>query len=277
MHYYGTSGEYNCLVMDLLGPSLEDLFNYCGRKFSLKTVLLLADQMIHRLEYLHCKNFIHRDIKPDNFAMGLNDKWTTVHVLDFGLAKRFRNPDTLVHNAYKEKKNLTGTARYVSKNTHMGIEQSRRDDLESLGYVFLYFLRGSLPWQGLRAKTKEDKYQKILQCKKSTPIETLCQSFPYEFVSYLRYVSSLQFDERPDYRYLRRLMKIAFQRAGYKCDFEYDWIVKYKKEPVDHNAPPDPIVAKVLSTSQIKNNNERIEQFIETHKTANAPKYTVIG
>lgn len=264
MHYYGTSGDYNCLVMDLLGPSIEDLFNYCDRKFSLKTVLMLADQMIHRLEFLHCKNFLHRDIKPDNFAMGLKDKSNIVFLLDFGLAKRYRNPDNLIHNIYRENKNLTGTARYVSLNTHFGAEQSRRDDLESLGYVFFYLLKGSLPWQGLRAKTKEEKYKKIYQCKKTTPIETLCQTLPYEFVTFMKYVRSLAYDERPDYRYVRRLMKIAFQRAGYTCDFEYDWIKKFKKGPVDPNSVASDEVSRVLKPEQYRNNISKVEGYISS-------------
>lgn len=142
VHWFGQEGDYSVLVMDLLGPSLEDLFNFCSRKFSLKTVLLLADQLIARLEYIHSKNFLHRDIKPDNFLVGLGKKENIVYAIDFGLAKKFRDPKTHQHIPYNENKNLTGTARYASLNSHLGIEQSRRDDLESLGFVLLYFNRG---------------------------------------------------------------------------------------------------------------------------------------
>lgn len=226
----GVNGEDNVLVLDLLGPSLEDLFVYCGRKFSLKTVLMLADQMIARIEFMHAKGFLHRDIKPDNFLMGLGRKANQVYIIDFGLAKRYRDPNTNRHIPYRENKNLTGTARYASCNTHLGIEQSRRDDLESLGYVLLYFLRGSLPWQGLKAATKKQKYDKICEKKLSTPIEVLCKSHPVEFASYFHYCHSLTFDQRPDYGFLKRLFQDLFTREGYESDYIFDWtILKYQQ------------------------------------------------
>lgn len=219
----GSEGDYNVMVMELLGPSLEDLFNFCSRRFSLKTVLLLADQMISRIDYIHSRDFIHRDIKPDNFLMGLGKKGNLVYIIDFGLAKKFRDTRSKKHIPYRENKNLTGTARYASINTHLGIEQSRRDDLESLGYVLMYFNLGALPWQGLKAANKRQKYERISEKKLSTTIMSLCKGFPSEFVNYLNFCRQMHFEQRPDYCYLRKLFRNLFHRLGFTYDYVFDW------------------------------------------------------
>lgn len=223
VRWFGREADFNVLVMDLLGPSLEDIFNTCNRKLSLKSVLMIADQMIARIEFIHSKNYIHRDIKPDNFLLGLGSKANVVYAIDFGLVKKYRDPKTHQHIPYAENKNLTGTARYASLNTHLGIEQSRRDDLEAIGFVFMYFLRGSLPWQGLKTNTKKERYDKIAQKKQSTPIEVLCKGYPQEFATYLNYCRSLRFDDKPDYSYLRRLFRDLFFRENFQPDFVFDW------------------------------------------------------
>ncbi|KAJ5642773.1 Casein kinase I [Penicillium lividum] len=223
--WFGTEDDYNAMVLDLLGPSLEDLFNFCHRRFSLKTILLLVDQLISRLEYIHAKSFIHRDIKPDNFLIGIGKRSNQVNVIDFGLSKRYRDPRTHSHIAYRENKKFSGTARYASINNHMGVEQSRRDDMESLGYVMLYFCRGSLPWQGLKATTKKQKYDHIMQKKKSTSTEVLCRGFPIEFAVYMNYSRSLRFDENPDYAYMRKLFRDLFTREILQYDYVFDWTV----------------------------------------------------
>ncbi|CAH8262750.1 unnamed protein product [Arabidopsis lyrata] len=240
MKWYGVEGDYNVLVMDLLGPSLEDLFGYCHRKFSLKTVLMLADQMINRLEFIHSKSYLHRDIKPDNFLMGLGRRANQVYIIDYGLAKKYRDSSTHRHIPYRENKSLIGTPRYASLNTHLGIEQSRRDDIESLGYILMYFLKGSLPWQGLKAGNKKQKYDKISEKKVSTSIETLCRGHPTEFASYFHYCRSLRFDDKPDYAYLKRLFRNLFIREGFQFDFVFDWTVYKYQQSQSGNPQPRP-------------------------------------
>jgi len=230
VYFYGQEDEYFVLVMDLLGPSLEDLFNYCGRSFSLKTVLLLAEQMLDRIESVHSFEFIHRDIKPDNFLIGLTKNFNTVYIIDFGLSKRYINPKTRRHIPFIEGKSLTGTARYASINTHLGYEQARRDDLETLGYVLMYFNRGGkLPWQGLKAKSKTQKYNRISKVKRETSIDALCQNCPKQFSEYLKYCRNLDFAAKPDYKYMRGLFKDLFKKKGFVKDGRYDWVVKATK------------------------------------------------
>lgn len=179
--------------------------------------------MILRLEWLHSKNLIHRDIKPDNFLMGIGMQCNTVFLADYGLAKRYRN-SVGKHIKYRDDKSLTGTARYASVNTHYGSEQSRRDDLESLGYVLVYFMKSKLPWQNLKTRDRtKNRYEAIAEKKLTTSIPTLCLGCPAEFQMYLQYCRGLKFDETPDYNYLRQLFKVLLSSMGYELDHIYDW------------------------------------------------------
>ena len=230
------------MVFDLLGPSLEDLFNYCRRRFSLKTVLMVADQLLHRLEFIHMKNVIHRDIKPENFLMGTGRLGNQVYVTDFGLATQRRDVQIKTDPTGAAKRHLIGTATFASINGHLGIceclplvfpaqilstvpVQDRCDDLESLGYMCLYFLRGSLPWQGLKASDRTQKDELILEKKRTISTEDLCGDLPKEFRTYFDYIRSLDFDETPSYSYLHKIFRKLFVREGFDYDYVFDWTV----------------------------------------------------
>lgn len=167
--------------------------------------------------------------------MGIGQRGNLVYVIDFGLAKKFRDPATNLHIPYRDKKRLTGTARYTSINSHLGVEQSRRDDLESLAYVLLYFLRGSLPWQGI-GNTNKRKYNKVMQQKMTTPSDELCHGFPREFAMFLQYARSLRFNDRPDYSFSRKLFRDLFIRQGFQYDYIFDWSLPQRSVEDDPNS-----------------------------------------
>ena len=222
---YGYSGDFNVLVMQLLDKSLEDLINKYNT-FSIKTVAILGYQMVNILQYIHDRHIIHRDIKPDNFVMGAQEDNAKLYILDFGLAKKYRSSRTLVQYPYVKKKKLTGTARYASIHALEAYEQSRRDDLESVGYVLMYFLRGNLPWQGLKVRSKEDRYKKILEKKKETSTQDLCKEFPHEFFEYVDYTKNLEYEENPDYDFLRQKFLDVLKGLNEEMDYIYDWTTK---------------------------------------------------
>ena len=221
---YGYSNKYNILVMELMGKSLEDIFeSFVVKKMSPRCVCNIGYQMIEILEFIHNKHVIHRDIKPDNFVVGLKEKRKYIYILDFGLSKKYRSSRTLQHYQKVKNKNLTGTARYASINALNGLTQSRRDDLEAIGYVLMYFLRGRLPWQGIPVKNKEDRYRKIMEKKIATSADELCRGFPSEFAEYINYTRNLEYEQDPDYYYLKNLFLEVLGRDGFRIDCYYDW------------------------------------------------------
>lgn len=220
--HHGQEGRYHCMVMDLLGKSLEDRMKTCNGRFNVLSAALVAEQLLTRIEYLHSKGIVHRDIKPENFMFGLNDKIHHLYVIDFGLSKRYF---VTTHAQSRTKLSLTGTARYASINAHRGYEQSRRDDLEAIGHMLFYFIRGSLPWSGLAAKTQEEKYRKICQKKEETSLDELCTGFPDAFKIYLRMARGLEFKERPDYQGLRKLFRDVRNSCGPGIeDHDFQWL-----------------------------------------------------
>lgn len=231
VHWFGLHEPlYNVMVMDLLGPSLQDLFAYCDHRFSVKTTLMLADQMLEIMEYIHSRQYIHRDIKPDNFMIGLGDNANRVFILDFGLAKKVSPQRFSVgHIGCHVVHPLVGTVRYAGVHAHMGQDEGPRDDLESLGYCWVYFLRGSLPWQGVSARTRDEKFARIHEMKKKTSSAALCEGLPNEFARFLDYVRPMRKDERPDYKRLREAFRKLAADSGYENDNQFDWIKKLQE------------------------------------------------
>ena len=267
---FGKTTDYNIMIMELLGESLVFYFDI-KKKFSVKTVSMIAYQLLNILEFIHDKHIIHRDIKPDNLLMGLNEKNAVLYLIDFGLAKKFRSSKTLMQYPYIRKKKMTGTARYASIHALEEMEQSRRDDLESMAYVLLYFLRGSLPWQGLKVKSKENRYKKILALKKEITSEQLCDTFPEEFKIFLDYAKNLGYTENPNYEKLRNdFLVLVREKMCRSFDFIYDWTTKSEIQQRNDNI--DILNGRIDVDNNTNNNNgyiTNIEKEEEKNKDEN--------
>ena len=221
---FGYSGSYIILVMELLGKSLDKIFNELpSRKMSIRCVCNIAYQLIVIFEAIHNCDIIHRDIKPANIAIGREEKSKYIYLLDFGLSKKYRSSKTKKQFPFVKNNKLIGNARYSSINALEGGTQSRRDDLESIGYVLLYLLLGRLPWQGHISHSKEDKYYKIREIKSSTTAEQLCEGLPPQFEEYIKYTRNLQYEENPDYNYLKNLFLRVLKNYNWEFDYYYDW------------------------------------------------------
>mmetsp|Transcript_3714 Transcript_3714/g.11703 ORF Transcript_3714/g.11703 Transcript_3714/m.11703 type:complete len:349 (+) Transcript_3714:122-1168(+) len=241
-YFYGAQGRWNCLVMEYLGKSLEDRVQESGGTFSVQTTVLVADQILGRIEYLHSKGIVHRDIKPENFMWGAGEKQHHLYLIDFGLSKKYYERR---HAHMRTRLNLTGTARYASLNAHRGVEQSRRDDLEAIGHMLMYLLLGVLPWSGLEARTKKEKYQKIMEKKESTRLSDLCQGFPKAFELYLHRCRRMGVRERPDYNSLRKLFNDVRERiereSGQRVrEYDFQWNVG---KDLGHIVPLAPVTS----------------------------------
>lgn len=267
----GTAGKCTVMVMELLGESLEALHTKCGRKFSLKTVAMLAIQLLERIEWQHGNGFLHRDIKPDNFLMGLGERASTVYMIDMGLSKRYLDPVAHKHIPYRENKKMIGTPRFASINTHLGIESCRRDDLESIGYMLMYFNLGSLPWQGMKAKTKHEKYEKISQKKISTPAGVLCKDVPPEFADFIVYCRSLRFTAVPDYNMWKNKFRQLLENLGLTNDGVFDWMVTPEiPKPLSIEGPrPRALNVSSLPSGQ---KTDKLQQLMEAYEAVEAER-----
>lgn len=272
IRYYGTESDHNALVMDLLGKSIKDLFVSCGNKFSLKTTLMIADQMLTRVEYLHNKNLIHRDIKPENFVIGKGKKEGQIFMIDMGLSKPYCNNITHEHIPFTSGKPLIGTACYTSLNSHHGYEQSRRDDIEGVAYVLIHLVKGSLPWQGIKAKDKEEKNKIIMKMKEDISIDELCEGIPQEFATLLSKARNLDFSEKPDYSMYRQMFRELFIREGYCYDCIYQWTPRYSREEIKlHVATPKcvKVLAKNIIPAKVPTTNRaKVKSTLTKPKTS---------
>lgn len=222
----GEYKKYKLMVMELLGPSLDKYFIACNKSFNTLTAAIMGDQMIRRIHYIHSKGFVHRDVKPNNFMLGkfsksmdyLNEK--TLYVIDFGLSKEYLNFETGIHLPFKEGRRFIGTPRYASIGTHLGYTQSRRDDLESIAYIIIYFILGELPWQGIKAKSKSEKKEKIKEMKIAINFSDY-KSIPSQFIKFLQYCRSLAYEEKPNYNYI---YSIISQVMNGVCSDGFDYI-----------------------------------------------------
>jgi len=216
---------YNMLIMELLGPSLQQVFKKQKCHFSLKTVLLLANQMLQTLEFIHSRGLLHRDISSNNFMLGRNDL-SRLYLIDFGHAKKYAMGVYIkpLQRRVSISQSFVGTPRFASLATHLGKEPGRRDDLESLAFLLLYFLKGSLPWQGLKIADGQAKLAKIMHLKASTPVAVLCEGVPAEFVSYLEVVRMLGQLDPPPYASMRECFVELAKRMNISYDGQFDWI-----------------------------------------------------
>lgn len=214
-----TSNDPKSIKMDFFPFSLEELFNACNRNFSLKTILQIADQMLRAIEFVHSKGYLHLDIKPKNFMVGSGEQLDKIFLVDFGLSEKYikdRKHDKICLSG------CVGTLEFASIPACLSLELGRRSDLESIGYILVYFMKKKLPWT-VEGQNGCDSGLESADKKLSTDISELCEGLPHEFAGYISYTRLLEYDELPDYAYLRSLFSRLYHRCGFIDDGRYDW------------------------------------------------------
>lgn len=233
VHYFGKDRSHNVLVMDLLGNTLEETLRDCGGKLSIKSTLMIGIQLLRRLQLVHHKGYIHRDVKPGNMLIGLSDD-DRVYLLDFGVSEQYRDYETREHIKRAEERTIVGSVPFISINAHSGASQSPRDDLESLGYSLVYLFKGKLPWQDFKihllpwqqqgTKANLRLYRKLGVLKTKISLEKLCEDMPRSMIKYFRYVKGLESGARPNYAKLRGILRKGLEEEGLVEDRDFDWM-----------------------------------------------------
>ena len=247
---FGHNKKYNILVQTLLGNSINEIFHQNHRHFSMKDCCMIGIQMLDRIEYIHSKYIIHRDIKPDNFLVGKNDK-SLIYLIDFGLAKKYMSSRTGRHCKFCINKKWSGTSRFASANSLRGVEQSRRDDLESLCYILLLIMRGSLPWDNIFGYSENDDILLIYKIKKFMKPELLFSNLPKEASEFFKYCKNLDFEQKPDYNYLRSLLLDILNNQNEKNDLNFSWLIQ---------------------NENLNSKKEKYNQYKQSHKRKNSPQ-----
>ena len=272
---FGHMGKYNILVENLLGKSINQIWLEKNKKFNLKDICMFAFQGLERLEYVHSKNYLHRDIKTDNFLVGNPDS-SQIYLIDFGNAKKYKSSRTGKHLSFNKSNLVFGTPRYLSFNTLKGIDQTRKDDLESFGLVLIYLYKGYLPWSNLKCKNAMENLSKIYEIRKKMNLKTLCKEMPSEIYKYMYYVQILNFEQNPDYRYLKSLFLNILEKIGEKNDFIFSWVDKnikiQKINNLSKSKSPRKICEKLLSQKANKSDllqNSKYPEKIVTNTDYN--------
>ena len=258
---YGRTGNYNLLIEELLGPSLFSFFElgkHKDRKQLLKDVCMISLQGLERLEYIHSKDIIHKDIKPHNFLIGLKDP-NVIYLIDFGFSRKYRSSRTGKHIKFQNLKTATGSIGYISLNGNRGFELSRRDDLESFGYMIIYLATNNLPWMPIGKLNIDngEKLKAVFTLKYSTTPEILCKDLPEEFIDYIKYVRKLDFEENPDYNYLKGLFISALSRNELKNDLLFSWIINKREELKEHSEQKKIMIEKRINFTIRKNCSQK--------------------